>query len=200
MRQLRSYSKPLQNFKCIIASCNSLPDPDRSLLLFGKLACFISLKNHIPWLWECWNIPARVKSLRWEPLEIRGPLQRNPFYVFPEKGIARPQSQFPCSCVCERFIYFQNRPTYIFPCSRIGRSLVGICKSLTDTLMLKLGLRQQRIPFLGIFVSNFLCCVFAVQFYTPLKQSLLLEIHVAILFLSTSKYRPAIVRYRVQCV
>jgi hypothetical protein len=35
----------------------------------------------------------------------------NPIY---EKGIARPQPQFPHSCVCERFIYSQDRSTY-FP-------------------------------------------------------------------------------------
>ncbi len=37
----------------------------------------------------------------------------NPIYVF-LLGIARPQSQFPYSCVCERFIYSQDRSTY-FP-------------------------------------------------------------------------------------
>ncbi len=30
----------------------------------------------------------------------------------PRKGIARPQSQFPHSCVCERFIYSQDRSAY----------------------------------------------------------------------------------------
>jgi hypothetical protein len=38
----------------------------------------------------------------------------NPFYVFPEKGIARSQSRFPHSCVCERFVYYQDRSTF-FP-------------------------------------------------------------------------------------
>ncbi len=33
---------------------------------------------------------------------------------FPFLRIARPQSQFPYSCVCERFIYFQEQSTY-FP-------------------------------------------------------------------------------------
>jgi len=32
----------------------------------------------------------------------------------PKKEIARPQSQFPHSCVCERFIYSQDQCTY-FP-------------------------------------------------------------------------------------
>ncbi len=30
----------------------------------------------------------------------------------PRKGIARPQSQFPHSCVCERFIFSYNRSAY----------------------------------------------------------------------------------------
>jgi hypothetical protein len=38
----------------------------------------------------------------------------NPIYVFLEKDLRGLQSQFPHSCVCERFIYSQNRSTY-FP-------------------------------------------------------------------------------------
>ena len=44
-------------------------------------------------------------------------------------GIAWPQSQFPHSCVCERFIYSQDRSTY-FPAA--GRPIPEIYKSLTD--------------------------------------------------------------------
>jgi hypothetical protein len=33
-------------------------------------------------------------------------------FMFPFLGIARPQPQFPHSCVCERFIYYQDRSTY----------------------------------------------------------------------------------------
>ncbi len=67
----------------------------------------------------------------------------------PFLGIVRPQSQIPHSCDCERFIYSQDRSTYNISCSRIGRSIVGIYKSLTDTWMWKLGLwprnSQKRI-------------------------------------------------------
>ncbi len=42
--------------------------------------------------------------------------QRNKYRKFetniPRKGIARPQSQFPHSCVCWRFIYFHDRSAY----------------------------------------------------------------------------------------
>ncbi len=42
-------------------------------------------------------------------------------FIFPEKGIAWPQSQFPHSLVCERFIYSQDRSTY-FPAELTGRT------------------------------------------------------------------------------
>jgi hypothetical protein len=41
-------------------------------------------------------------------------LQGKSHLCIPFLGIARPQSQFPHSCVCERFIYSQDRSTY-FP-------------------------------------------------------------------------------------
>jgi hypothetical protein len=39
-------------------------------------------------------------------------LQRNFDLCVPGKGIARPQSQLPHSCVCERSMYSQDRFTY----------------------------------------------------------------------------------------
>ncbi len=44
-------------------------------------------------------------------------LQRKYHLCIPFLGIARPQSQFPHSCVCERFIYSQDRSTY-FPAAK----------------------------------------------------------------------------------
>ncbi len=81
-------------------------------------------------------------------------LQGKSHVCIPFLGMARPCSKFPHSCVCERFIYSQDRSTYCISCSRIGRSIVGIYKSLTDTWMWKLGL-WLRNSFSGIFVFNF---------------------------------------------
>ncbi len=52
----------------------------------------------------------------------RNALQRKSHLCIPSLGTARPQSQFPHSCVCERFLYSQDRSTYC----RIGRPIVGI--------------------------------------------------------------------------
>ncbi len=80
-------------------------------------------------------------------------LQRKSQWCIPRKGIARPQSQFPHSCVCGWFIFPGS--IHIFSCSRIYKSLIGMW-------MWKLGLRRA-IPFLRIFVSIFRYCVFAVR-------------------------------------
>jgi hypothetical protein len=48
------------------------------------------------------------------PLSTTQTLQRKSHLCIPRKGIVRPQSQFPHSCVSERFIYSKDWPTY-FP-------------------------------------------------------------------------------------
>jgi hypothetical protein len=50
---------------------------------------------------------------RWATASI-GTLQRKSHLCIFRKGVAQPQSQFPQSCVSERFIYTQDRSTY-FP-------------------------------------------------------------------------------------
>jgi hypothetical protein len=75
---------------------------------------------------------------------------------------AAAQSQFPHSCVCEQFLILTGFG-HLFSCSRIGRPIMGILKSLTDTWMWKLKLRGRTVPFLGIFVLNSQYCLFAVH-------------------------------------
>ncbi len=53
-------------------------------------------------------------------------------------------NQFPHSWVCERFTVYIPRIYPHVSCSRIGRSIVGIYKSLTDTWMWKLAMSNQR--------------------------------------------------------
>jgi hypothetical protein len=43
--------------------------------------------------------------------------KENSIYVFPEKKLARPHSQFLHLYICERFIYSHDRSTY-FPAAK----------------------------------------------------------------------------------
>jgi hypothetical protein len=78
---------------------------------------------------------------------------KNPIYVFPEKELRG---------LCPNFhIHVSVSDLYIpricphISCSRIGKSIVGIYKSLTNTLESVNWDCGLAIPFLGIFVSNF---------------------------------------------
>ncbi len=60
-------------------------------------------------------------------------LRRKSHLCIPFLRIVRPQSQFPHSCVCERFIYSITRiGPHISLQQNIGRPIFEICKSLTD--------------------------------------------------------------------
>ncbi len=49
--------------------------------------------------------------------------QRKLHLCIPRKGMARHQSQFPHSCICERFLYSQDRSTH-FPAAEQGRPIL----------------------------------------------------------------------------
>jgi hypothetical protein len=81
---------------------------------------------------------------------------KNPIYVFPEKELHSLSPNFHIH-VSDLYIPMID---HILSCSRIGIPIVGIYKSRTDIWMWKLGLSP---PFLGIFVSKFRYCLFAVK-------------------------------------
>ncbi len=78
-------------------------------------------------------------------------------FMYSRKGIVRPQSQFPHSCVWVFYIFPGS--IHIFSCSRIGKPIVGIYKSYINTWTLKLGLRPHN-SFYGNICFEF--SVFAV--------------------------------------
>ncbi len=69
----------------------------------------------------------------------------------PRKGIDRPHSQFPHSCVCERFIYSLNRSAY----STVDRSWEYINRSQTQEC--ENWDWGRAIPFLEIHKWDFRC-------------------------------------------
>ncbi len=82
----------------------------------------------------------------------------NPIYVFPEKELRA--ASVPISTSIGLWaIYIFPGSVPIFSCSRIGRPIVGIYKSLT----MDVEIWKYDISYPGKFVSNFRYCVFAVQ-------------------------------------
>jgi hypothetical protein len=70
----------------------------------------------------------------------------------PRKGIVWPQSQFPHSCVCKRFIYSPDRSAYC--CRKVCGPILGIYKS--SQINWEWG---RAIPFLGIHKWDPRCSV-----------------------------------------
>jgi hypothetical protein len=78
--------------------------------------------------------------------------------IFP--GIVRPQSQFPHSCVCERFIYSHDRSAYSAAGNMWSGPILGSYKSLTGTCIWKLGLRPRNSQKINTYSKwDFRCSV-----------------------------------------
>ncbi len=71
----------------------------------------------------------------------------------PRKGITWPQSKFPDSCVCVRYLYSHDRSVYSAAGKYVDQSWEN--KSLTDTWVWKLGMRPRASSFLGIYKWDF---------------------------------------------
>ncbi len=64
----------------------------------------------------------------------------------PRKRIARPQSRFPHSCVCERFVY-SHGSVCLFCCRKICGPILGKYKPLADTWTVEIGTEAAQFLF-----------------------------------------------------
>jgi hypothetical protein len=80
----------------------------------------------------------------------------NPLRYSQKKNCA---ASVPHLCVCERFIYSQDRSTYFPAAEQADRSWEYKCPQTHECGNWDWG---RAVPFLGIFVSYFQYCVFAV--------------------------------------
>jgi hypothetical protein len=106
------------------------------------------------------------------PPLLRSHCNESPIYVFSEMELHGLSPNFHIHVsVSDLYI---SRSVHIFSCSRIGRPIMGIYKSLTDTRLWKLGLRP-RYSFSGniCFEFSVLCLCSAVS-----KLSLFLSLPV----------------------
>jgi hypothetical protein len=115
---------------CITLTCESPEEYCRASSLCSSWLMWLNrFSENCKWLKKITTI---INSI------LHTALQRKSHLLIPFLGIARHQSQFPHSCVCERFIYSQDRSKY-FGCSKIDRLIVEIYKSLTDIWAQELG-------------------------------------------------------------
>ncbi len=114
-------------------------------------------------LWSDLEGRWKVKDVfnKWKRRGVQYALQRNLNLCIPRKVIARPQPEFPHSCVCERsmiptygspIFLQQNRQTDQRNTVYVNRSQEHECRNWDWS---------RAVPFLGIFVSNFRNCVSA---------------------------------------
>ncbi len=100
-------------------------------------------------------------------------LQTRSKLCIPRNKTARPHPQFPHSCICELCVYSHDRST----CSKIGRPIVRVYKSLIDTWMWKLGTRPSSFMSGNIwfaFSVKCLCSVSRSQKYKVVQRIFIL--------------------------
>jgi hypothetical protein len=117
------------------------------------------------WIWPL--IGSNPKILRNLNGRHTPTLQRKPPFMYSLSGNCAAISTFMCLWA----VYSRIGPH--ISCSRIGRSTMGVYKSLTDTWTWNWDC-VRAIPFLGIYVSNFRYWFFA--FYPPKKILLKLPV------------------------
>ncbi len=111
-------------------------------------------------------------------------LQRKSNLYIPRKGTVWPQSPFPHSCLWAIYMYIFPGSVHIFSGSRIGRPIVGIYKSLTDTWMWKLALSLRN------FFSGNICFEFLVLCLCSAKTELYVDISAAADLFTRMKKKP----------
>ncbi len=95
------------------------------------------------------------------PIGCLSALQWKSPLCIPRKGIARPQ--FFHLNVSVSDLYIPRIGPHIFSCSRIGRPIVGIFESLTNTWMRILGPETAQFLFREICVKFSVLCLFSVN-------------------------------------
>jgi hypothetical protein len=130
----------------------------------------------------------------------------NPIYLFPEKELRRPSVPI-FTFMCLWAIYIFPGSVQIFSCSRIGRPIMGIYKSVTDIWMWKLGMRPRSFFSGNICFEFTVLCLCSVSFFlTSVKShcadcfhdiSVILSVGVpfcSVLFARNTEYAPWNVR------
>ncbi len=125
------------------------------LRFYFKSANEISVNSH----WTKANCCSQQECIRWAPLALLNAYVhcKDTIPKFetnnPRKRIAPPQSQFPHSYVCERFIYSHDRSAYSAAGKYVDQSWEYINRSQTHECVNWDW--RRAIPFLGIHTWDF---------------------------------------------
>ncbi len=111
---------------------------------FFLIYSFSKCSTGMFWMTGLFQTKLSFKLTRQKSLHCTAKNQCRKFETnIPRKWIARPQSQFPHSCVCEQFIYSHNRPANSAAGNTVCGPILRKYKSLT-TWTWKLRLRSRN--------------------------------------------------------